>query len=207
MFTEKEVLIVANGEDLCSEKIIKSFKYIVAADGGYDKLPKGLLPKIVIGDFDSIDEQKIPSFIKKEKFPVKKDFIDLELAINYAVEKGFKNIYATGVSGSRKDHFFASLLLISKFEKFNIHILTKDEDIFLIKPKTEYTFFNMKGKRVSFFSITKKSEMITSEGFEYEYQKTDLFNNHPSLGVSNRIIKRNAMIKYQKGKILCFLEV
>ncbi|MEO0234001.1 MAG: thiamine diphosphokinase [candidate division WOR-3 bacterium] len=207
MFTEKEVLIVANGEELCSEKIIKSFKYIIAADGGYDKLPKELVPKIVIGDFDSTDEKRIPSFIKKEKFPIKKDFIDLELAINYAIDQGFKNIYTTGVSGSRKDHFFASLLLISKFEKFNIHILTKDEDIFLIKPNTEYTFFNMKGKRVSFFSITEKSEKIVSDGFEYEYQKNDLFNNHPSLGVSNKIIKKTAKFKYKKGKILCFLEV
>ncbi|MEO0289060.1 MAG: thiamine diphosphokinase [candidate division WOR-3 bacterium] len=207
MFTEKEVLIIANGEEICSNRIIKSFKNIIAADGGYKKLPKDMVPRIVIGDFDSIDEREIPPFVEKEKFPVKKDFIDLELAINYAIDKGFENIYATGVSGSRKDHFFASILLLSKFEKFNLHILTQDEDIFLIKPNTEYSFFNMKGKRVSFFSITKKSESIRSEGFEYEYRNNSLFFNHPSFGVSNRIVKKYAKLKYKKGKILCFLEV
>lgn len=206
MLTEKEVLIVGNGEDLCSEKIIKNFKHIIAADGGFLKLSPKIFPEVVIGDFDSVDEKIIPSKIIKEKFPVKKDFIDLELAINYSITKGFTNIYTTGVSGSRKDHFFASIILLSKYENFNIHILTQNEDIFLLKPNVEYTFYNMKGKRVSFFSMVKKSEKIISEGFEYEYREKNLFFSTPSLGVSNKIIKKYSILKYKKGKILCFLE-
>uniref|UniRef100_A0A7C3J6J8 Thiamine diphosphokinase n=1 Tax=candidate division WOR-3 bacterium TaxID=2052148 RepID=A0A7C3J6J8_UNCW3 len=206
MNNDREILIVGNGEDLCSKGTIKNFENIVAADGGYNNIPKSVKPLCVIGDFDSINEKDLPERIEKIKFSQRKDFTDIELAIVYSIRKGYKNIFITGISGSRKDHFFTSLMLLKKYEKYNIHLLTSKEEIFILKPLTIYKFLNMKDKRVSFFSITPKSEKIVSKGFEYEYKNRTLYFDSP-IGVSNRIIKDKVLFTFKKGKILCFLEI
>ncbi|HAF08127.1 MAG: thiamine diphosphokinase [bacterium] len=206
MNEEKEVLIVGNGDDICSEKTIKNFENIVAADGGFNNIPEGVKTLCVIGDFDSIKKKDIPKKIKKIKFPKKKDFTDIELAISYSIKNGYKNIFITGISGSRKDHFFTSLMLLKKYERYNIHLLTSKEEIFILKPLTIYEFLDMKDKRVSFFSLTLKSERIISKGLEYEYRNGNLRFDLP-IGVSNRIMKDKVLFTFEKGRILCFLEI
>ncbi len=206
MKNSKEVILVGNGENLCSNKIIKQFKKVVALDGGYKYIGEDSLIEVVIGDFDSMDLKKIPSKIKKLKFPKKKDFSDLELGIIYSIENGYDNIYVTGVTGTRMDHFYTSIMLLKKYSDKNIHILTKTEDIFLLKHNILYTFKGMRGKRVSFFSISKKSSGIDSSGLEYEYDDDELLFEIP-IGLSNNFRKNKVFFKFKKGMILCFLEI
>lgn len=206
MENSKEIILVGNGENLCSNKIIKQFKNVVALDGGYKHIDKDSLIEVVIGDFDSIDLKKIPLKIKKLKFPKKKDFSDLELGIIYAIENRYDNIYVTGVSGSRMDHFYTSIMLLKKYSDKKIHILTKTEDIFLLKQDILYTFKGMRGKRVSFFSISKKSSGIVSSGLEFEYNDDELLFEIP-IGLSNNFRKNKVFFKFKKGMILCFLEI
>ena len=203
---EKRVIIIGAGERICSKESIKSFSDIICADGGYKHIKNIIKPKLIIGDFDSLSIKKVPKGIKVLSYPIKKDETDLELAIKYAIEKKYSPIYATGVAGSRGDHFITAVMLLEKYKNHEIHILTENDDIFILNEKRLYTFKNMKSSNVSFFSLSDKTTCIKSEGFEYEYKKAPLLRSNP-IGVSNRIIDNNANIKFEKGLVLCFLKI
>ena len=202
----KSVLIVGAGERICPAEIIKSFDFVIAADGGYNLIKSIAEPIAVIGDFDSLPARKVPNRIPVLRFPKAKDETDVELALKYALLSAFQWIYITGVSGDRNDHFYVALSLLEKYHSKEIHILTEREDIFILNDKRKYVFENMKNFQVSFFSVTAECGKIKSKGFEYEYRGAVLSRKNP-IGVSNFIKEKIAEITFEKGKMLCFLKI
>ena len=89
----KTALIVGNGEEAAKSIIEKlKYDYIICADGGLEKASNyGIVPDIIIGDFDSVDANVLKQYENRvliEKFPSEKDFTDMELAVEFAVSKG-----------------------------------------------------------------------------------------------------------------------
>ena len=109
MKTEK-ALVVGN-RPLCS-KVIELAKnsIVIAADAGADRLLKfNIVPDWIIGDLDSISEKAIT---KLEDWTITNKDIqktDLEKAVDYAFEKGVKEIVIVGWEGGRIDHTLAAL--------------------------------------------------------------------------------------------------
>src|SRR5258705_10797897 len=89
---------------------INSADFIIAADSGAkDSLAFGIIPKIVIGDFDSLDKKTKEILEKKGtefiKYPTNKNETDTELAVNFAIKKGATKISILGgMMGGRLDH-------------------------------------------------------------------------------------------------------
>src|SRR3989338_5974526 len=87
-------------------KNISSSDFIVAVDGGANKLVKTKFrPDIIIGDMDSINSRARAAFknVKMLSYPREKDMVDLELALNYCIEKKSSEILILGAVGSRVD--------------------------------------------------------------------------------------------------------
>ena len=85
-------------------------KLIIAADGGADRLLEyEILPDKVIGDLDSISEKTATKL--EDWLILNKDIqnTDLEKAVDYATERGAKEILIVGWSGGRIDHTMAAL--------------------------------------------------------------------------------------------------
>lgn len=202
----EDALIIGAGNDLCSLKTIMEFNTIVCADGGYDHIENIIVPNAIVGDFDSIRSNKIGKNIEIFKFPKKKNYTDTELAVKYLIDNKFTHIYITGVNGSRPDHLHAAISLLEKYKAIDMHILTGNFDIFVILPGTRYEFSGMKNKIVSFFSLSASSNFIKSCGFAYEYKNTKLNSSDP-IGVSNVIKSKKAVIKFNKGLLLCYLSI
>ena len=86
----KTALIVGNGEET-AKRIIENIKYdyLICADGGLEKVSNyGIIPDIIIGDFDSVDGNVLKQYESKipvKKFPSEKDFTDMELAVELAI--------------------------------------------------------------------------------------------------------------------------
>jgi thiamine pyrophosphokinase len=63
----------------------------------------GILPEIVIGDLDSIDEEKMYELtaaeVGIEQYPEDKDETDIELALRYAIELRPSSILIVGALG------------------------------------------------------------------------------------------------------------
>ena len=100
------------------KKVIKENDLIVSADGGLRYIRAlNLIPKLVIGDLDSINNDDI-RFLKTKKveilkFPIEKNQTDLEIALREVVRRNYKNILVIGGLGGRIDQTLANLGLIS----------------------------------------------------------------------------------------------
>ncbi len=202
----KDVLILGGGEDKLPIKTIKTFKNIICADSGYDYIVGKIQPIAVIGDFDSIKKKIKNNKIEIIKYSKNKDKLDTELAIQYAINKGFENIFINGVNGTRIDQFYTVIKLLYKYKKYNLRIITHTFEIFLLKNSTKYVFENMKGKTISLFSLSAKTYGFKTVGLEYNLNKIELKKDSP-IGVSNTIKKSKCKIYFEKGLLLCYIEI
>ena len=207
-----KALAILNGniEDLgILIKQEKEFDFILSADGGTDYcLKASLIPDVVIGDLDSISEDTLKKInenqISVEKFPVKKDATDSELALDYLVHKGFNDITIVGATGNRMDHTLANIFLLDKLNDKGIkgRIIDENNTIYLVDnrlylDKVENSF-------ISIIPIADSGTTISLKGFEYELNKVqiDFGSTH---GISNIIVEDKGYIEVHKGRCLLFV--
>ncbi len=119
-------IIIGAGDKPC-ESLIRKYMQgdfrIIAADGGGDVLGEyGIVPDIVMGDFDSISDGSLQKYETSEarvlRFPAEKDETDLELCADMAVDMGATDIVLLGVMGGRFDHTYAALLVLNRVRHF-----------------------------------------------------------------------------------------
>jgi len=137
----KECYIVGAGEFFgsihpCEEDLV------IAADGGVRYLlSKGIIPDVIVGDFDSLSENedetnvflteamgRVKNCIEKTaseslceingkqveifRHPIMKDETDMYLAYEIGREKGYTDFKLYGGVGGREDHTFANYCLL-----------------------------------------------------------------------------------------------
>ena len=81
---------------------------VIAADAGYRACQRaGIVPDLLLGDFDSMEQ---PDFPNIRRSPVEKDDTDTMLAVKTALEEGCDTVYIYGgTGGKRLDHTLANL--------------------------------------------------------------------------------------------------
>ncbi len=196
-----KAVLIANGEIKDYEYIkeyIKNDCYIISVDGGFDHLLKlGKKPDILIGDLDSVKGDN--GDIKKVVFPVKKDFTDSELAIEYAIDKGFSELVLIGFLGDRMDHTLTNIFLLSRYDYIDIIIIDEHNEIRL--GKEENVISGKKGDIVSLIPICEDLEGVTTKGLEYPLMEEKLLFGM-GRGVSNKMTGDIAFVNVKKGKFL-----
>ena len=91
---------------------------VIAADGGWEKATAiGLLPDLLVGDADSLPEEKFAELaaagVPIERSPAAKDESDTELAILAALRRGATHVTVLGaLGGQRFDHAIANVGLL-----------------------------------------------------------------------------------------------
>lgn len=94
----------------------KSGDLLIAADSGYENAKKlGVTPSILLGDFDSLGEEKaktIPDGIEILRVPAEKDRTDTQLAATVALARGANEIVIIGGLGGRLDHSLSNLAIL-----------------------------------------------------------------------------------------------
>lgn len=206
------VLIIGNGSDI-EKKYIENIniEYVICADGGLEKAEKLCLkPNLILGDFDSVGKLILEEYknngIEIVKFPSEKDYTDMELAIEHAIEKGFKDIVLIGATGTRLDHTYANLQLLEKYmyQGINIEIIDNNNHIKIISDNTDLIVENKVGYYISLSPITEHIEGLTLEGFKYPLNNVSV-KRGSTLLVSNEIIEKQGRIKLKKGTTLVFV--
>src|SRR5438034_2699374 len=102
--------------------------FIAADSGAATALQYGCTPRIVVGDFDSLDGLLLEDLGKRgseiRRAAVEKDETDTELAVQVAIDEGETRITLVGaLGGARFDHTMANILLLAGFEGVAIHLL------------------------------------------------------------------------------------
>ncbi|MDE7384351.1 MAG: thiamine diphosphokinase [Anaeroplasmataceae bacterium] len=190
------VLII--GHDMDYSKFNFKNKYVIGVDeGAYQALKNGIKLDVAIGDFDSIDQEKlefIESQTKVIQLPDKKNDTDTSAALKLCKDAS-RIIILGGIQGKRIEHFIANLMLMETYKHVemldnNSHMYIMDSS-FSIK-KTEYKF-------ISFFALSET--IITLEGFKYPLNNYDLKNTDP-LTISNELAEDRGIVTLKGGRVL-----
>lgn len=178
--------------------------YIIAADKGYDNVKRlGIIPDIVIGDFDSIDSE--PNIDNKIKLEIRKDYTDVEYAVKYAFKIGYKDFVFYGCVGGLLDHTIANIQIASFIANNNgKSIFYGNENFTVIKNDCIIFSKNNKG-RISVFSLSGNSKGVKIKNLSYEANDFILKRDVP-MGVSNSFIGKEASISVEDGELLIVWE-
>ena len=178
--------------------IPKDDDLVICADGGYDSLYfTGIVPHIIIGDFDSV-KVNVPKEIPTVKYPANKDKTDLEICVDYALENGCDTIFILGALGGRIDHTLGSLSTLKYAMEHGVDalILNGKSRIYLVDKEVEIP--REKFDYVSLIPCTEKVTGVYSLGLKYELNGRDLVKSS-SLGISNEFYNNTAKIKIESG--------
>ncbi|MBO5313342.1 MAG: thiamine diphosphokinase [Clostridia bacterium] len=176
---------------------------LIGADRGYFTLVKnGFEPNVAIGDFDSYTGEI--DCEKTIKFPVKKDYTDSALAIEYAIQNGYDKIVVYGGIGGALDHTMANISLASQYAKKGIELSFVDgENVLFAIHNSGVTFSEECKGRISVFSADDIAEGVTEKGLLYALDNATLYSTIP-LGVSNEFTGEKAMISVKNGTLFIY---
>ncbi|NYB74449.1 MULTISPECIES: thiamine diphosphokinase [Sedimentibacter] len=203
-------LIVGNGSDIDKSHIENlNIDYVICADGGLEKVKRlGLIPNLILGDFDSVNKSVLEDYkslnIETVTFPSEKDYTDMELAISHAVKVGFKDIILVGASGTRLDHTVANMLLIEKYHKKDINIRIIDNNNFIQIITDSMIIPFRKNYYVSLIPLSENIEGLTLEGFKYPLNNINV-ERGSTLCISNEVSEDVGLIKLNKGSAFVFI--
>lgn len=208
-----KVLIVGSGSLKDPELLKKHHEgadWVIAADGGAFHLHKaGLAPDVLLGDFDSIpasilEEIRQQNHSEIMTFPTNKDFTDMELALNSAVERGADEIVILGACGSRLDHTTTNIHLLYKLLTKGIRGYIEDDNnrIYLIKDKL--TIKKQDNRKVSLLPLPPHVSGLTTSGLSYPLSDATLAFG-TGRGISNEFSEDTATVTLKEGLLLVFV--
>ena len=196
--------IIASGD--CGRTNIdkKETDLIIAADKGLEYCQRdGIVPDIVVGDFDSLGYH--PEKVNVITLPVEKDDTDTSFAVKYAMDKGYNRfVIFGGTGGKRADHTFANISLLSFISKNGgVGFLVADDyTITAITDSTIKFSSGLKGD-ISVFSFDTVSYGVTETGLYYNYNNADV-KNCIVTGVSNSFTGQESTVSVKDGTLIIY---
>src|SRR6266487_6582134 len=180
--------------------------FIAADNGAATALQYGCTPRIVVGDFDSLDEFLLEDFGKRgseiRRAAVEKDETDTELAVQVAIDEGATRITLVGaLGGARFDHTMANILLLAGFEGVPITLADGPSMCWLVRGPGSSAIDGQVGDLVSLLPLTSDASGVRTKGLYYALKGETLAFGKPR-GVSNMLIEEHAEISVQGGMLL-----
>ena len=190
-------------------RLITSSDLLIAADGGTRHMfSLGLLPKVVIGDFDSLTSVEL-HFLQSNgtellHYPTEKDETDLELALGYVLNQDIREVVIFGALGGRWDMTFANLLLLAhnRFSQLSLRIVEGMDELFLLRSGQSTVITGLPGDTVSLLPLSPEAIGIRTEDLQYPLFDDVLTLGSPR-GVSNVMLTNKAVITLKSGMLLC----
>lgn len=207
------VLIISGGhiDDVFALDWMKKNIYdcIIAADSGMNFLHRNrIVPDIIAGDFDSVNDDSLDEFsslsdVEMLRLNPIKDDTDTEFVIREAIRRGATEITLLGATGTRLDHVLANVYLlgIGLEEGVQIQIVDTHNRIRMIQDSLVVAKEEQFGEFVSVLPVKGDATGVTLEGMKYPLQDADI-NCFSSLGISNEIVEEKVKISVKQGTLL-----
>lgn len=201
---KEKIILVLNGKIPKKSELnqfIKKNDLVVCADGAANNLiDANIIPNIVIGDLDSINDKvkknKLVKIIKRTN----QNLNDFQKALIWMKKEKYSNIDIIGFDGKRLDHTIGNFsIALKEISNFNLTIYT-DSGIFHTVKKYK-KFKGILNKYISIFSYDEKVK-ITTTGLEYELKNKTLKTNHS--GTLNFANSDNVVLKTEQ-EILVYI--
>lgn len=203
--TQKRCVIIGASPETDIELLkenIRTDDYVVCADGGMLFAQNaGLIPDLIIGDFDS-SAYPDDSSCEVIRLPVSKDDTDTIYCIKECLKRGFTVFLLSGMTGGRQDHTFANycaLLYLAK-RGASAKIIDREGSCEVLSDSSAF-IVDKKDCGFAVFPFGCEKCMVTLRGFLYEIENAELTADFP-IGVSNKIVSDRAFVQIDHGSAL-----
>lgn len=179
---------------------------VVCADRGLlHAQALGLMPHLVLGDFDSLPgglQAAMASGAHVEQVPRAKDETDTHLALRAAVAQGARRLVLAGGIGSRLDHTVANLLLAPGLpDGFTLTLVNEQNLVHVLPPGKRLILDGGTGGFVSLLPLSPTAAGIDTTGLRWSLAGATLAWGE-SRGVSNEIEAPHATVQCRAGWLL-----
>jgi thiamine pyrophosphokinase len=177
---------------------------LIAADGGaHHAVAMGYLPRVVVGDLDSLSselaEELAAAGVELEKHPPAKNKTDLELAIERAIRDGAEEILLLGALGGRLDQSLANVLLMAQQDwPAVIRLVDATEIATVIHGGESITLEAAPGSTMSLLPLSAEVTGITYTGMLYPLNDATI-QLGSTRGVSNEVVSHPATVCIRTG--------
>ncbi|MCI9414318.1 MAG: thiamine diphosphokinase [Clostridiales bacterium] len=205
----KRCVILASGpveEPGSLRPLLREGDFYIAADGGLRLAARlGIIPALVVADFDSIGREEaerrgVPVF----PLPCEKDDTDTLAAVRIAYEKGFRDFLLLGCTGGRLDHTMAAVCVLEWLLNRGARALLADERnrLELLAPGT-HRIEPAPGWKLSLLAYGGPVTGLTERYVKYELTDATLTTEFP-VGVSNEFTSEPVEIRFMTGILMVF---
>ncbi|MCO6450921.1 MAG: thiamine diphosphokinase [Caldilineales bacterium] len=202
-------LIFANGDlpDLDSVRPrLRPDDLVICADGGArHALALGLIPDLLVGDLDSIADDDLAQLeaqgVPIERYPVDKNYTDLELAVMAAQRLGVTEALILAALGGRLDQTLANLMLLAgdQFSGLTLSLADGPQTAWIVRDRIVIN--GQIGDTLSTLALTPQVEGLTYSGLRWPLSDFTLAFGS-TRGVSNEMLDARAEITISNGILL-----
>jgi thiamine pyrophosphokinase len=186
--------------------LIQASDTLLAANGGTRlALTLGLMPSVVIGDLDSLiddDRCKLDAAgTEIRRYPRDKNETDLELALHYAIEAGYRQILLVAALGYRLDQTLGNLALLAGPSLVGLDVRVDDgvEEAYFIS--TQALVEGRPGDLVSLIPWGGEVGGVVTDGLRWPLQGETLYP-YKTRGISNVLLGETASVSLKSGLLL-----
>lgn len=196
-----ECYIIGAGDFFGFETRPSARDYLIAADGGLSVCEQeGLVPDLILGDFDSFGT--VPAGANVRCYPVEKDDTDMMLAVKQGLERGCCVFHIYGGTGGRLDHTVSNLQTL-------LYLAKQGAEGWLYDQSGKFTALQNRTLELaarpegifSVFAVNGEAKGVTIRGGQYTAENITLQPSMPR-GVSNHFIGEPVTVSVADGTLL-----
>ena len=199
-----KAVIFANGEisDLdYARAFLPAEALVICCDGGLRHAAAlGLPADVWLGDMDSLPQkmEAPPANISTIHYPPVKDQTDLELALQYALERRPQEILIFGGAGGRTDHLLTNCQLLAQACERGVPAWMIDRAGHVTVTGRHVDFAGQPGDWVSLIPFTRRVMVARTVNLRYSLAREWLYAGQ-SRGQSNEMTAETAAVDLRDG--------
>lgn len=202
---ERLCVIFGAGETFAPRKNFGKDALVIAADGGYAAAKAaGLVPDVIVGDFDSGKEPDEALGAHVVKLSCDKNDTDTIAAVKLGLRRGYRRFAIYGGVGGRLDHTAANIATLRYLNNFDAQgFLIDEKSVATVITERKFALPRSARGTVSVFAYGGEADGVTYKGLTYNLTDATLTPDYP-LGVSNATTAEPATIAVKHGSLLIF---
>ena len=203
--------VIFTGGDFFPDRLNGSYRpsdgdLVIAADAGLRACrAMGIVPDLLLGDFDSLEEPPadLRAGVGILRVPAEKDDTDTQLAASVAVERGATEVLIFGGFGGRPDHTLANLAVLEDLARRGLSALLdsgRARARFLIHGRVEIPRED-RFRYLSLLPAGTRSTGVSLSGVKYPLTNATLYRRRAGFSVSNEITAPSAALSLRSGPL------
>lgn len=197
--------VIIGGADISRYERVRTYLreddfYICCDSGLRHRAGLGIVPDLIVGDFDSHDDPHLN--IETITLPCEKDDTDTVFAVKEALARGFQDFLLLGVIGGRLDHTLGNVSILMMLDSQGKRAVALDDfsEIQVVSAEPvqisgQYAYFSL-------LNITGVAKGITIKGAKYPLKDAEITCEY-QYGISNEVLPgMTAEVSVKTGRLL-----